>query len=97
MKRGRKSWKLPQAQHIHFDIDEYINHLALPSQVHRFPKPVARFLGYREKPAPEVGNVLVAIWSLVGTFCGILLVGAVFHYSARIKSYNPPIVFASFV
>ena len=94
---GRRSWKLPRAQDIHFDIDDYLNRLVFPSQLHRLPKPLSWFLGYREKSAPEVGNVLIAIWALVGTFCGIMFVGAVFDYSDRIKSYHGPVVFASLV
>src|SRR6266480_4661968 len=97
MKEERRSWRLLRAQDLHIDIDQYLNRLVFPSQLHRLPKPINRFLGYREQSAPEVGNVLIAIWAFVGTFCGIMFVGAVFTYSDHIKSYHGPVVFASLV
>lgn len=97
MNEGRRLWKLPRPQDIHFDIDDYLNRFVFRSQLYRLPKPVSRFLGYREKPTSDVGNILIAIWAFVGTFCGILLVGVVFNYSDRIKYYHAPVVFASLV
>jgi len=97
MKGKQRLWRLPHAQDIHFDIDKYLNRLIFPSKLHHLPKPVSWFLGYREHPAPDVGNILIAIWALVGTFCGIMVVGAVFSYWGHIKSYHAPVVFASLV
>lgn len=97
MKRKKGTWRLPQAKDVHIDIDKYINPFVPPSQLYRLPKPIARFLGYRETPPPELGNVLLAFWSLLGAFCGLFLVGAVFHYSDQILQYHPPVVFGSLV
>lgn len=82
---------------MYLDIDEYINPFIPPSQLCRLPKPISWFLGYRETPAPDVGNILVALWALLGAFWGLFVVGAVFHYSDQILQYHPPVIFASFV
>lgn len=95
MKKRRREWALPRPQDVRLDIDKYINPFVPPSQLYRLPKPISRFLGYRETPSPEVGNILVAFWALVGTFLGLSAVGAVFHYSDRILKYHTPITFAS--
>jgi hypothetical protein len=96
MNKG-EGWRLPAAKDIHFDIDDHINRFIPPSQLHRFPKLVARFLGYRKTPASEVGNIVVALWSLLGAFCGLVVVAAAFKFSHIIQSYHPPILFASLV
>lgn len=94
MNKG-EGWRLPAAKDIHFDIDDHVNRFIPPSQLHRFPKLVARFLGYRKTPASEVGNIVVALWSLLGAFCGLAVVTAAFKFSHIIQSYHPPILFAS--
>jgi len=88
-------WGLPAARDIHFDIDEYLDRFVPHNQAHRFPKPIARFLGHRDTPAPQIGNILVAIWALVGAFLGLLVVGAMLKFSSHLQSYHPPILFAS--
>lgn len=97
MERKRERWRLPRPQDVRFDIDECINPIVPPSQLYRLPKPISRFLGYRETPSPEVGNILIAFWALLGAFLGLLTVGAVFHYSDRILQYHTPVIFASLV
>jgi hypothetical protein len=85
------------AKNFHFDIDKHLN-LYLPANiVRRFPKPIARFLGYREKPAGEIGNILISIWALVGAFLGLLVVAATYKFSDRLARYYPPVLFASLV
>jgi len=91
----KERWRRPSAKDIHFDVDDYLNYFVLPSQLHRLPKPIARFLGYRKEPPPQVGNVLVALWAMLGAFLGLLFVGAVFKFSPVLQSYHPPVVFAS--
>jgi hypothetical protein len=96
-KHEKVRWKFPQARNFHFDIDDYLNRFVPPSQLHRLPKLVARFLGYRATAAKEIGNVLVACWSLFGAFCGLLFVGAVFRYTPALQKFHPPVLFASLV
>jgi hypothetical protein len=86
-----------RAEEVHFDIDEYLNRIIPPSQLHRLPRPISRFLGFRKNPKPDVGNVLIAFWALIGAFGGLVLVAAIFKYSPVIREYNPPVVFASLV
>ncbi|KAF2430409.1 HPP family protein [Tothia fuscella] len=88
-------WRFPAAKDVHFDVDVYLNRFIPPSQLHRFPRVIARFLGYREVPYKEIGNVIVAFWALVGAFLGLLLTTAVFRYSSLLQSYDPPVLFAS--
>jgi hypothetical protein len=88
---------VPRAEDVHFDIDEYIDRAIPPSQLHRLPRPISRFLGYRNDPKPDVGNILIALWAIVGTFLGLLTVAAVFKYAPSIRQYNPPVLVASFV
>lgn len=82
---------------LHVDIDRYLNKVIPPSAVHRLPRPINRFLGHRKTPKPDVGNVLIAFWALVGTFCGLVVVGAVFRYSPWIREHHPPVLIASLV
>jgi len=89
--------KVPKAQDVHFDIDRYLNRYVPPSQLHRLPAPISRWLGYRKKPSPEVGNILVSFWAFVGTVAGLLVVGAVLRYGPLVARYHPPILIASLV
>jgi len=88
---------VPAASNVHFDIDNYLNPICFPSQVHKFPAPVARFLGWRKTPAKPIGNILVALYAFIGAFLGLILVGATFRYSPLIKEYHTPVLFASLV
>ncbi|EKV12161.1 HPP family protein [Penicillium digitatum PHI26] len=42
-------------------------------------------LGYRDRPLKPIGNIVVALWSLVGAFCGVALVASV---SKRVPSFE---------
>ncbi|KAL1642103.1 hypothetical protein SLS58_005693 [Diplodia intermedia] len=87
--------KLPAAKDVHFDIDQYLNRFVPRNRIHRLPKPLSRFLGYREKPAPPIGNIIQATWALVGAFCGLTVVTAVYKFGPGIAKYNPPVIVAS--
>ncbi|CAG8057664.1 unnamed protein product, partial [Penicillium nalgiovense] len=85
--------RLPSASDINLDIDQYTNRIIPSSQVHRLP--ISRFLGHRNSPAREIGDLVVCAWSFVGAFCGILLVAGVFQSSPLIQSHHPPLIIAS--
>ncbi|KKY13351.1 putative hpp family protein [Diplodia seriata] len=87
--------KLPAAKDVHFDIDQYLNRFVPRNRINRLPKPLSRFLGYREKPAPPIGNIIQATWALVGAFCGLTVVTAVYKFGPGIAKYNPPVIVAS--
>lgn len=86
---------LPAAQDLHIDLDKYLNKIIPPSPLHRLPRPFRRFLGCRESAVPDVGNILVAFWALIGTFAGLVLVTAIFRYSPWIEDHRPPVLIAS--
>jgi hypothetical protein len=89
--------KLPSSEDWEFDIDEIINPFLPHSQLHRLPRWLSHWLGYRDHPQDEVGNLLVAFWACLGTFCGLIVVTALFRFSKDIQSVHPPVIFASLV
>lgn len=80
-----------------FDLDRHLNRIVPPSSLHRLPVPVSRFLGYRVETRQDVGNILGAVWSFVGAFCGLAVIAAVFNNTASIQQHTPPALIASFV
>ena len=86
-----------RAREWDLDIDRYLNRILSPSPLHKFPTSVSRFLGYRKEQRQDVGNVLGAFWSLVGAFCGLAVIAAVFNNTASIHLHHPPALIASFV
>lgn len=89
--------KIPTAEDLNFDIDNYINRYIPPSQLYRLPYPISRFLGYRRSSERrDVGNVLVCIWSFIGAFCGLAVIAGVFNSSPLIQRDHPPVLIASF-
>lgn len=87
---------LERSREWDFDLDRYLNRMIPPSPLHRFPPGVSRFLGYRKTQRQDVGNVLGAFWSLIGAFCGLAVVAAVFNNTPSIQRHNPPAFIASF-
>lgn len=85
---GVKSWDI--------DIDRWLNPLVPYNRLSRLPPPVSRFLGYRDGPRGEIGNVLVAWWAFVGAFSGVAAIEAVLMIP-EIQKHGVPTVIASFV
>ncbi|KAF1351664.1 hypothetical protein EJ07DRAFT_168874 [Lizonia empirigonia] len=85
-----------KAESWHLDIDRYLNRIIPVSPLHRLPTPVSRFLGYRREQKQDVGNILGAFWSLLGAFCGLAVVAAVFNNTESIQRHAPPAFIASF-
>ena len=81
---------------LDFDIDHYINPFIPRSFLHLLPTPISCLLGYRSKPRPPIGSVMIWFGSFIGAFCGILVVEAVFHAEA-FRSHGTPLIIASFV
>jgi hypothetical protein len=82
---------------IHFDLDVYLNPFIPPNPIRQLPKVIARFLGHRDKPAEELGNILASLWALLGAFLGLLVTAAVYKFSHDLQRYHPPVLFASLV
>ena len=87
---------LPEAKDWHFDVDNYLKPFISPNLVHKLPRPLSHFLGYRDKPQTEVGNILVAGWAFLGAFLGVAVMSAAFMAPA-IKEHGVPLVIGSFV
>ncbi|KAE8356152.1 HPP family protein [Aspergillus coremiiformis] len=80
----------------HVDIDLFLNPL-IPSPPWRWlPRPISHFLGYRDKPPKALGNLVIAFWSLVGVFCGVLIVAEVSLHIPSFQSHQAPVIVASF-
>lgn len=90
-------FSISAAREWDLDLDHYLNRIIPPSQLHKLPTPISRFLGYRKEQRQDVGNVLGAFWSLVGAFCGLAVIAAVFNNTASIQAHAPPALIASFV
>jgi hypothetical protein len=86
---GAREWDL--------DLDRYLNRIIPPSPLHRLPTSVSRFLGYRKTQRQDVGNVLGALWSMIGAFCGLAVIATVFNHTEVIQRHHPPALIASFV
>ncbi|OAL51415.1 hypothetical protein IQ07DRAFT_421698 [Pyrenochaeta sp. DS3sAY3a] len=78
------------------DVDRYLNRIIPPSPLHKLPSPVSRYLGYRKTKHQDVGNIMGAFWSLVGAFCGLAVIAAVFNNTSSIQVHHPPAFIASF-
>ncbi|KAK8170061.1 HPP family protein [Phyllosticta citrichinensis] len=87
--------RLPRAQDVHFDMDDYLNLIIPRNRISRLPKPLARLLGYRESGRPQVGNILIASWALLGAFLGLIVITAVYKFSPVIQRVHPPVIVAS--
>ncbi|KAL6706720.1 DNA repair protein rad16 [Coniothyrium glycines] len=78
------------------DVDRRLNRVIPASPLHRLPTSLSRWLGYREEKKQDVGNVLGAVWSLIGAFCGLAVVAGVFGNTGSIQMRQPPVLIASF-
>jgi hypothetical protein len=88
---------LQKAEAWNFDIDSFTNPYTPASPIHHLPPWISRFLGYRKEPKEDVGNILGALWSCVGAFCGLGVIAAVFNNTESIQRHSPPALIASFV
>ena len=87
---------VPELKDWHFDVDNYLKPYIHRNVVHRLPRPLSHFLGHRDGPHKEIGNILVAGWALLGAFVGVAVIEAVFMVPA-IKHHGVPLLVASFV
>jgi hypothetical protein len=54
-------------------------------------------LGYRDRPPKPIGNILIALWSLLGAFCGVALVASVSKRVPAFEARGAPTIIGSFV
>lgn len=87
---------LPSAASWHFSIDKYLNPIIPRNRVDRLPRPIAHFLGHRDKPGKPLGNIIVAAWSFIGGFAGTAALGG-FFMSGFIQNRGGPVIIGSYV
>ncbi|KAL5041927.1 hypothetical protein BDW71DRAFT_157193 [Aspergillus fruticulosus] len=81
----------------HLDIDNVLNRFIPPPPWHLLPRPVSHFLGYRgDKPQKALGNLVIAFWSLIGVFSGVLLISEVSLRVPAFQNHHAPIIVGSF-
>ncbi|KAJ5381761.1 uncharacterized protein N7496_004189 [Penicillium cataractarum] len=88
--------RLSDVRTWHVDIDRFINPWVPAPRLHILPRPISHFLGYRDKPARPLGNVVLAFWSLVGAFCGVALIAEVSKRIPAFEVRDAPAVVGSF-
>lgn len=79
------------------DIDRFINPYILPSPVSRLPTWLGRFFGYRREPPRPLGNVIVSIWSFIGTLASLSLIYVVNGQLSAYENREAPLILGSFV
>ncbi|KAJ9256942.1 hypothetical protein DTO195F2_5621 [Paecilomyces variotii] len=87
---------LPDAASWNIDIDRCLNPFLPPPPWKYLPYPVSWWFGYRKNPPRALGNVLIAFWSCIGIFCGILLIEGVSRHVQVFRDHGAPIIVASF-
>ncbi|KAL4870605.1 hypothetical protein BDV12DRAFT_165879 [Aspergillus spectabilis] len=81
----------------HLDIDAVLNPIIPRPPWHWLPRPISHFLGYRgDRPQKALGNLVIAFWSLLGVFCGVLLISEVSLHIPQFRNLNAPIIVGSF-
>lgn len=77
-----------------FTLDQYLNPYIYPSQIYRFPQPLRRFLG-GSQPKP-VADYWLWLDILIGSFCGIAVIEAVFKLHTVFSDHHAPLIIASY-
>lgn len=87
---------VPEVKDWHIDVDKYLKPYVPRNLIYRLPRPLSHFLGHRDRPRTEIGNVLVAGWALLGAFVGVAVIEAAFMAPA-ITHHGVPLLIGSFV
>lgn len=85
-----------EAKDWHFDVDNCLKPYILRNLVYRLLRPLSHFLGYRDRPRKEIGNIRIAAWPLLGAFVRVAVIEAAFM-TPVIKDHGVPLLIASFV
>ncbi|PLN83165.1 HPP family protein [Aspergillus taichungensis] len=87
----------PDFSRWHVDIDAVLNPYLPAPPWRRLPRPISHFLGYRgDHPPRALGNLVIAFWSLIGAFCGVLVVAEVSKHVPSFQQHHAPVIIASF-
>lgn len=82
---------------LDFDLDDYLNPLIPRPWLHRLPRWMSWWLGYRATLPRHVPTVFVWGWTFIGCFCGVSVVEAVMEKSSYFVSRQVPNIVGSFV
>ncbi len=80
---------------INPNIDRYLNPYIPPNCLAIFPRPITRFLGYRERPGKEPPSSVQWVLTVLANIAGLCVVGAVYNYAGGITQWHPPPMIAS--
>lgn len=80
---------------LNLDVDRYLNPWIPPNRLSLLPAPISRFLGYRKDPYKEPPTIITWIFTFIGAFTGILLVGAIYSFAPGVATHGPPVIVAS--
>ncbi|KAI0166155.1 HPP family protein [Xylariaceae sp. FL1272] len=84
---------LSKLSQLSFDIDDYLTFPPPPWKA--LPYPISFFLGHREYPPPQYGNLLLTIRALLGVFTSLVLIQLVSRQVFDVAQ-NGPMVIGSF-
>ncbi|GAD91885.1 HPP family protein [Paecilomyces variotii No. 5] len=88
--------RLSDAASWDLNIDRYLNPFLPPPPWKYLPYPVSWWFGYRKTPPRGLGNILIAFWSCIGIFCGILAIEGVSRHVKLFQDHGAPVIIASF-
>lgn len=80
-----------------FDVDKHLNTFIPAPAPHRLPRLVNRFLGYHDKPPPQIPDIVRSLWVLLASFTGVILVMVTFKYGSAFVARDVPIFIPSWV
>lgn len=79
------------------DIDRVINPY-IPPPPRKLSAPIVlHFLGYHEHPQQPLGNIIVIIWSFIGSLSALSLIYIVCRQIPAFESLDAPLILGSFV
>ncbi|KAF3482481.1 HPP family protein [Arthroderma uncinatum] len=88
--------KLHDLRRVEIDIDIFLNRYIPHPRWHRYPYPVAHFLGHRLEPTEKLGTLVVIFWTFIGVFCGLLTLTAATTHIPFFREHGAPLVVGSY-
>ena len=81
-----------------WDIDTYLNPVTPRSRLYLLPRPISRFLGYRQPNSTKSKSHPLVIWAwcFLGAFLGVALIEGVYLHLPSLDDKHVPIIIASF-
>jgi hypothetical protein len=80
-----------------FDVDDYLVPILPQPWLHRLPRHISHWLGYRSDTPTKRPDIIILIWTWIGAFCGVSVIEAVFQRNPYFSDRGVPIIVGSFV